>query len=57
MVGLGIMGSAMAANLVRGGFEVIGYDPMPTCRRGAPRKGRGGGTGGQRVLSEDSTVA
>jgi 3-hydroxyisobutyrate dehydrogenase-like beta-hydroxyacid dehydrogenase len=32
MVGLGIMGSAMAANLVRGGFEVIGYDPLPACR-------------------------
>ena len=32
MVGLGIMGSAMAANLVRGGFEVIGYDPVPSCR-------------------------
>lgn len=32
MVGLGIMGSAMAANLVRGGFEVIGYDPVPFCR-------------------------
>ena len=32
MVGLGIMGSAMAANLVRGGFEVVGYDPVPACR-------------------------
>ena len=32
MVGLGIMGSAMAANLVRGGFEVIGFDPLPACR-------------------------
>ena len=26
MVGLGFMGSAMSANLIRGGFEVIGYD-------------------------------
>jgi 3-hydroxyisobutyrate dehydrogenase-like beta-hydroxyacid dehydrogenase len=32
MVGLGIMGSAMAANLVRDGFEVVGYDPLPACR-------------------------
>lgn len=32
MVGLGIMGSAMAANLVKGGFEVVGYDPLPACR-------------------------
>jgi len=40
MVGLGIMGSAMAANLVRGGFEVVGYDPLPACR--ARHKKNGG---------------
>jgi putative dehydrogenase len=28
ILGLGIMGSAMAANLLRAGFEVIGYDPV-----------------------------
>ena len=33
MIGMGIMGSAMAANLVRAGFEVIGYDPVAACRR------------------------
>ena len=33
IVGLGIMGSAMAANLVRAGFKVIGYDPVAACRR------------------------
>lgn len=33
MLGLGIMGSAMAANLMRAGFRVIGYDPAPACRR------------------------
>jgi putative dehydrogenase len=33
MIGLGIMGSAMAANLLRAGFEVIGYDPVAACRR------------------------
>src|SRR6186997_2952445 len=32
ILGLGIMGSAMAANLLRAGFEVIGYDPAPACR-------------------------
>lgn len=33
MLGLGIMGSAMAANLMRAGFTVIGYDPVAACRR------------------------
>jgi 3-hydroxyisobutyrate dehydrogenase-like beta-hydroxyacid dehydrogenase len=39
MLGLGIMGSAMAANLVRAGFRVIGYDPVPACRRRHARAG------------------
>ena len=33
IVGLGIMGSAMAANLLRAGFKVVGYDPVSLCRR------------------------
>jgi 3-hydroxyisobutyrate dehydrogenase-like beta-hydroxyacid dehydrogenase len=33
IVGLGIMGSAMAANLMHAGFPVIGYDPLAACRR------------------------
>lgn len=33
MVGLGIMGSAMAASLLRAGFTVVGYDPLAACRR------------------------
>ena len=33
MVGLGIMGSAMAGNLLRAGFEVVGCDPIAACRR------------------------
>jgi 3-hydroxyisobutyrate dehydrogenase-like beta-hydroxyacid dehydrogenase len=33
MIGMGIMGSAMAANLLRAGFEVIGYDPLAACQR------------------------
>lgn len=33
VVGLGIMGSAMAANLRRDGFELWGADPSPAARR------------------------
>jgi len=47
MIGLGIMGSAMAANLVRGGFEVIGYDPVAACRA---RFKRAGGTAAGNAL-------
>ena len=32
MLGLGIMGSAIAHNLVKAGRSVIGYDPDETCR-------------------------
>src|SRR5688500_1083808 len=41
MLGLGIMGSAMAANLLKAGFKVIGYDPVPLCRK---RHRQAGGT-------------
>lgn len=41
MLGLGIMGSAMAANLMRAGFGVVGYDPLPASRR---RHRKAGGT-------------
>jgi 3-hydroxyisobutyrate dehydrogenase-like beta-hydroxyacid dehydrogenase len=39
MLGLGIMGSAMAANLMQAGFQVVGYDPAPACRRRHARAG------------------
>jgi putative dehydrogenase len=39
VIGLGIMGSAMAANLVRGGFRVAGYDPLPEAGRRLKRVG------------------
>lgn len=39
MAGLGIMGSAMSANLLRAGFKVTGYDPMPTQRALLKRAG------------------
>jgi 3-hydroxyisobutyrate dehydrogenase-like beta-hydroxyacid dehydrogenase len=40
VVGLGIMGSAMAANLLRAGFAVAGYDVLASRRR--QLRGRGG---------------
>src|SRR5467141_1180722 len=33
MVGLGIMGSAMSASLIRAGFRVVGYDVLPQRRQ------------------------
>lgn len=39
ILGLGIMGSAMAANLMRAGFTVVGYDPDPACARRHRRAG------------------
>jgi L-threonate 2-dehydrogenase len=41
VVGLGIMGSAMSANLVKAGFEVVGADPVAAART---RLRRAGGT-------------
>ena len=40
VIGLGIMGSAMSANLVKARFDVCGYDVLP-ARRAALRKARG----------------
>jgi L-threonate 2-dehydrogenase len=40
MVGLGIMGSAMSTNLIRAGFNVVGYDVLAP-RRDALRKAGG----------------
>jgi 3-hydroxyisobutyrate dehydrogenase-like beta-hydroxyacid dehydrogenase len=39
LIGLGIMGSAMAANLMRAGYRVAGYDPAPACARRHRRAG------------------
>ena len=39
VIGLGIMGSAMAANLVRGGFEVVGYDVAAKQRSALSKAG------------------
>ena len=40
VIGLGIMGSAMSANLVKAGFSVFGYD-MVAARRAALKRARG----------------
>jgi 3-hydroxyisobutyrate dehydrogenase-like beta-hydroxyacid dehydrogenase len=40
VIGLGIMGSAMSANLVKARFDVCGYDVLP-ARRTALKKARG----------------
>ena len=32
MIGLGVMGSAMASNLLKAKFKVVGYDPLASCR-------------------------
>src|SRR5262245_66387859 len=41
VIGLGIMGSAMAANLVRAGYRVVGYDVLPEAARRRNRQGGG----------------
>src|SRR5580700_2599397 len=40
MIGLGIMGSAMSINLIRAGFNVVGFDVL-ALRRDALRKAGG----------------
>lgn len=39
MIGLGIMGSAMSANLMQAGFRVLGYDVAPRARIAHARAG------------------
>lgn len=39
MIGLGIMGSAMSANLMRAGYRVVGYDVLATRRQAHRRAG------------------
>src|SRR5688572_10875499 len=39
VIGLGIMGSAMAANLVKSGFRVVGHDVATKPRRAHARTG------------------
>jgi 3-hydroxyisobutyrate dehydrogenase-like beta-hydroxyacid dehydrogenase len=55
LLGLGIMGSAMAANLMRAGYTVVGYDPVAACRR---RHGRAGGIAAASIgeVAEAATI-
>jgi putative dehydrogenase len=39
VIGLGIMGSAMSANLVKAGFTVYGYDPVAKARSNLAKAG------------------
>ena len=39
VIGLGIMGSAMSANLVKAGFRVAGYDPIAKARSSLKKAG------------------
>jgi L-threonate 2-dehydrogenase len=39
VIGLGIMGGAMASNLLKAGFKVVGYDVAPAARRALTRAG------------------
>ena len=39
MIGLGIMGSAMASNLMKAGFRVVGHDVVPKARAAHRRAG------------------
>ena len=39
MIGLGIMGSAISANLVKNGFTVLGFDVSDAARSAAKAKG------------------
>src|SRR4030095_4046928 len=41
MIGLGIMGSAMASNLMKAGFRVVGHDVIPKARAAHRRAGGG----------------
>jgi 3-hydroxyisobutyrate dehydrogenase-like beta-hydroxyacid dehydrogenase len=56
VIGLGIMGSAMAANLVRAGFAVHGYDPVPAQRAALKKAGGRPARSAAEVLSRAPTV-
>lgn len=55
LVGLGIMGSAMAANLAKAGYRVIGYDVLASRRRAHARAG-GVAARGCREVGERAAV-
>ena len=56
-LGIGNMGGAVAANMLKAGYEVVGYDPSPAAQEAAREAGhprfrfsrRGGPGGGLRL--------
>jgi 3-hydroxyisobutyrate dehydrogenase-like beta-hydroxyacid dehydrogenase len=55
VIGLGIMGSAMSANLVKAGFEVRGFDIVP-ARRAALRRAGGKPVSSLAALRSEITI-
>src|SRR3712207_8197651 len=56
-IGLGIMGAPMAGNLVKAGFDVIGYNRSPEpIQRLAQQGGRGAGSLAEAVRDADVVV-
>ena len=55
VIGLGIMGSAMAANLVRAGYRVVGYDVLPDAGKRLKRDG-GEPAGDVRAVADAATT-
>jgi 3-hydroxyisobutyrate dehydrogenase-like beta-hydroxyacid dehydrogenase len=55
MIGVGIMGSAMSANLLKAGYAVIGYDVIPQRLDALVRSG-GSGAGSCREVAEQADV-
>jgi len=56
MIGLGIMGSAMSANLVKAGFDVLGFDPVPARCRELKRAGGVAAKSGRDVAARSHIV-
>jgi putative dehydrogenase len=55
ITGIGIMGSAMSANLIKAGFEVVGFDPSAEAL--AAHKARGGRVAGSpREVAESAPI-
>lgn len=56
VIGLGIMGSAMATNLMRAGYDVVGYDVLASCRQRHRRRGGAVARGSRDVGSRAAVV-
>jgi len=56
VIGLGIMGSAMSANLVKAGFEVLGFDPVAARRAAFKRAGGRPARSGRDVAARSPVI-